>query len=318
MISITIPPKEYGCALCKYKCTKPANLKHHFTTQKHLRFASGLAPKAPVDTFHCEPCGFSCSKKADYTRHKHTQKHIIELDSKPTLPNTLKEEIELLNTHPIVSSLETMSGVVLQMVKQNAELQRLFVETQIQTQKQYGDLLESHKTVIPTTTIHHTHTTNTTNHFNLQVFLNVKCKDAINMSDFIRSLDIQKEDIDRFGSVGFTEGITRIFMNGLNELETHKRPIHCTDIKRDIMYIKDSNQWAKDHENARLMRAIETVEQTNCRLFCKTAHPSMENAAERERYMMVLQEVNGGTAREKNRSKIVKNISKACFVDRTV
>jgi hypothetical protein len=137
------------------------------------------------------------------------------------------------------------------------------------------------------------------------------------MSDFIHSLDIQKEDIERFGRIGFAEGITRIFMDGLNGLETHKRPIHCTDIKRDTMYIKDADQWAKDHKNAQLLRAIETVEQTNCRIFCKNVPPTMEDESALVQYMTILQEVNGGTAREKNRSKIIKNISKACFLERS-
>ena len=270
MISSPISQEEYGCALCKYKCTKASNLKQHMTTQKHIRAVS-KAPKAPDNT-------------------------LIQ-----------KNETER-NIH---STLETLSGVVLQMVKQNAEFQRILVETQQQTQKQYTELLETQKSAPPTVQ----NTTNNT--FNMQFFLNVKCKDAINMSDFIHSLDIQKEDIERFGRIGFAEGITRIFMDGLNGLETHKRPIHCTDIKRDTMYIKDADQWAKDHKNAQLLRAIETVEQTNCRIFCKNVPPTMEDESALVQYMTILQEVNGGTAREKNRSKIIKNISKACFLERS-
>ena len=276
----TIP--TYGCDICNYKCTKPSNLKKHFATQKHIRLRS-KAPKAPTES------------------------------TAPSAPDAVLQQKNSETETNIHSTLETLSGVVLQMVKQNAELQRLLVETQHQTQKQYSDILETHRNV-QNTTIHNTTNNNT---FNMRFFLNVKCKDAINMSDFIHSLDIQKEDIERLGRIGFAEGITRIFMDGLNGLETHKRPIHCTDIKRDTMFIKDDDQWAKDSQNARLLRAIEAVEQTNCRIFCKSSPPNMGDEKALIQYMTVLQEVNGGSAREKNRTKIVKNLSKACFLDRS-
>jgi len=282
----------YGCDICKYKCTKPSNLKLHLATRKHLG-ALSRAPSAP---------------------DRGTKKGVrgLSVDGLPSKDNVLQQKNSETETN-IHSTLETLSGVVLQMVKQNAELQRLLVETQHQTQKQYTEILETQRNV-QNTTIHNTTNNNT---FNLQFFLNVKCKDAINMSDFIHSLDIQKEDIERLGRIGFAEGITRIFMDGLNGLETHKRPIHCTDIKRDTMYIKDDDQWAKDSQNARLLRAIEAVEQTNCRIFCKSAPPDMRDEKALIQYMTVLQEVNGGSAREKNRTKIVKNLSKACFLDRS-
>ena len=365
--------QQYGCSLCKYKCHKPANLKLHFQTKKHLQAISSIEHE-----YICEPCRFSTIKRADYNRHITTQKHkntvstildysrrnddrsfVGELDYSRrndvrsfvgelgysqrnddrsfvgelcysrrndsrsfvgelyTSSDQMPPEQQTTNTTlEIESKIETLSGVVLEIVKQNTEFQRIIIETQQQTQKQCAELAETCKSVCaaaaPTTVVHNT-TTN--NHFNLQFFLNVTCKDAINISDFIQGLDIRPEHIERFGRIGFVDGITRILMDGLNSLEKHKRPIHCTDMKRDTMYIRESNQWQKDDENARLVKAIETVEQYNCRAFCKEiAPPTMKDETDMIRYMTVLQEVNGGSSREKNRAKIVKNISKACFV----
>jgi hypothetical protein len=328
---------KYGCALCKYKCNKKSNLDVHLSTKKHANAVllsrdnkpsienttihtvapcSGLSltpTTVPLNTgFYCKPCNFSSIKRTDYTRHISTKKHkstcicTISVDNTHTLTPTIlsPESGNLQNT------LETLSGVVLQMVKQNTEFQQMMIHTQQQTHKQYCELVDSQRS----TTVYNTH--NTTNHFNLQVFLNVKCKDAINMSDFIHGLDIQPSDIEKFGRVGFAEGITQILMNGLNGLETHKRPIHCTDLKRDTMYIKAADGWEKDEENARLKRAIEIVEHNNCRIFCKNIPPSIESETDMIQYMTILREVNGGTSREKNRAKIIKNISKACFVER--
>jgi hypothetical protein len=321
----------YGCSICKYKCHKPANLKLHFQTQKHLRVLRESSLSNEPLVFSCESCKFSTIKRADYNRHITTQKH---KNAQPPhhQPNMQPQSTfcEVKTPHvvssgipqspDIESKIETLSSAVLEIVKQNTEFQRIILETQQQTQKQCAELLESCKSAIcaPTTIIHNTNTT-TNNHFNLQFFLNVTCKDAINISDFISGLDIRPEHIERFGKIGFVDGITRILMDGLNSLEKHKRPIHCTDLKRDTMYIRESDQWQKDVENARLSQAIESVEQYNCRAFCKEIPPpSMKEETELIRYMTILREVNGGSSREKNRAKIVKNISKACFLDRSM
>lgn len=322
MSTSTSTDNQYGCSICKYKCHKPANLKSHLQTKKHLKAiresssSSFISHELPV--FSCESCGFSTIKRADYTRHINTHKHKYTTSKSAPSTTLYKQHDEhSANTLDIDSKIETLSGVVLEIVKQNTEFQRIVMETQQQTQKQCAELLESCKSVCAPAIIHHT--TNTTNHFNLQFFLNVTCKDAINIHDFIHGLDIRPEHIERFGQVGFVDGITRILMDGLNSLEKHKRPIHCTDLKRDTMYIKDADQWQKDDENARLVRAIETVEQYNCRAFCKGLMPSpMTGEHDMIRYMTLLQEVNGGVSREKNRTKIVKNISKACFLDRSI
>jgi hypothetical protein len=302
---------QYSCLICKYKCHKPANLKCHLQTKKHLRVLQESSLSNELREFSCEPCGFSAIKRADYNRHITTQKH-KNAQHQRHQPNPMSQSPD------IETKIETLSGAVLEIVKQNTEFQRIIMETQQQTQKQCAEWMETCKSICaaPTTIVHNT-TTN--NHFNLQFFLNVTCKDAINISDFISGLDIRQEHIERFGKIGFVDGITRILMDGLNSLEKHKRPIHCTDLKRDTMYIRESDQWQKDVENARLTKAIETVEQYNCRAFCKEIPPpSMKEETEMMRYMTVLREVNGGSSREKNRAKIVKNISKACFLDRSM
>ena len=310
---------EYACQVCKYKCHKQSNLKSHMNTRKHLNavresdIRGGGSESAPSRTkrerrvFSCHSCGFFTEKRADYDRHTRTQKHHQMAQHPADVGDAGDAEAA-----PAADPIETLTGVVIQMVKQNTEFQRVLLETQQQTQKQYAELLASYRETRPPT-IQQT----TNNHFNLQVFLNIQCKDAINMSDFIQGLDIQPKDIAQFGQLGFVEGITRILMEGLNGLEQHKRPIHCTDLKRDIMYIKDADRWERDNENARLLRAIESVEQTNCRLFTKTMAPAYmegDNDTAMCEYMALLREVNGGSSREKNRAKIVKNISKACFV----
>ena len=138
------------------------------------------------------------------------------------------------------------------------------------------------------------------------------------MTDFIRDLEIQVEDVENVGKLGFVEGISRIIMNGLKDLEIHKRPIHCTDIKRDVMYVRDENQWQKDENNTHIRKAIETVEQRNCKkLFAEMKPELTEMDDSAEKYMRLVREINGGGARDKNHEKIIKTLSRNLAIDRT-
>jgi hypothetical protein len=191
------------------------------------------------------------------------------------------------------------------------EMANMFLKEQQKTNEQYAEILEYCKEP--------KHITNNQNHFNLNFFLNVTCKDALNMSDFIRDLEIQIEDVESVSRLGFVEGITQILVNRLKGLEIHQRPIHCTDVKRDVLYIKDDNRWEKDAENTKIKQVIETVEQRNCRIASCEMKPDFLYADESrmDKYMSLLREVNGGGSREKNHDKIIKNLSKTFAVERT-
>ena len=135
-------------------------------------------------------------------------------------------------------------SVLFDLIKQNQEFKELIIE-------QNKQILELSKNGIVNNNF------NTINNkFNLQVFLNEKCKDALNINDFVNSLKLTLEDLENVGDKGFVNGITRIFVNGLKQLDVCKRPIHCSDLKRETMYLKNENVWEKDNENKENMKKV--------------------------------------------------------------
>ena len=314
----------FGCDMCKYKCAKPSNLDVHFLTKKHVEMLKRQnTPQTNMEMqkgFYCETCKFRCDKSTYYTRHLNTKKHINKTQPKRTtsdFPTSLlsrrsTENFEKVATHS--ESTGVSQELLIQMVQQHKELMAQLLEERQnhrdqceKNKEQYAELLEYCKEP--------KHITNQTN-FNLNLFLNVTCKDALNMSDFIRDLEIQIEDVESVSRLGFVEGITQIVVNRLKGLEIHQRPIHCTDVKRDVLYIKDDNRWEKDVKNTKIKHVIETVEQRNCRKVCNDMKPESFYGDERrmEKYMTLLREVNGGGAREKNHEKIVKNLAKSMVI----
>lgn len=338
----------FGCEMCKYKCTKKSNLEIHLSTKKHLELAKQQnMPQSSTNTkrgFYCETCSFRCDKQSDYTRHLNTQKHINKTQNNGSVSvnNSVCDKTQvLLGETPVPLGAEEVqinygelyskefttisTELLVKILQKNEELANMFSEEKHQrkemanlllkeqqkTNEQYAELLEYCKEP--------KHITNNQNHFNLNFFLNVTCKDALNMSDFIRDLEIQIEDVESVSRLGFVEGITQILVNRLKGLEIHQRPIHCTDVKRDVLYIKDDNRWEKDAENTKIKRVIETVEQRNCRIASCEMKPEFlyDDESRMDKYMSLLREVNGGGSREKNHEKIVKNIAKTFVVERT-
>jgi hypothetical protein len=166
---------------------------------------------------------------------------------------------------------------------------------------------------------------NNTNNFNLNLFLNEKCKDAINIMDFVNNLQIEFEDVEYVGRYGYVEGISKIFMDGLKQLDIHKRPIHCTDLKRETIYIKDEDTWQKDTEDKKKIKNyIDKVANKNINRVSqwRVAHPetNVHDSYAYNFHLIIMKQSVGGSSLEqmdKNTEKIVKNIARNVLIDRT-
>jgi hypothetical protein len=168
-------------------------------------------------------------------------------------------------------------------------------------------------------------TTNTNSHnksFNLQFFLNETCKDAMNITEFVDSIQLQLSDLERVGEIGYVEGISNIIVKNLKQLDVDKRPVHCTDKKRETMYVKDSDKWEKDEENSKIRKAIKKVASKNQRLIprFKEEHPDCikYHSKYSDQYNKLIVESMGGSGDNdfEKEEKIIKNISKNVIVDK--
>jgi len=297
--------KKFNCEICDYSCRNRFDYNKHLLTLKHKKNENGnkmetleialdlqkmpKMPKSP-DVFTCENC------KREYKNKSGLWKHNKKCQEK-------KEE--------------TKDGELIgKLIQQNMDL-----VSQNQEFKQM--MIEQNKTIIElaskTTIVNNNNNTTNNNKFNLNIFLNEKCKDALNIMDFVNSLQLQLEDLEETGRLGYVQGISRIFINGLKQLDVYKRPIHCSDVKRETLYIKDNNAWEKeDEDKKKITRAIKHVSIRNAKQigdWTKENKGYNDSANKKsDKYLKLVSEANGGEPEEIN--KIIKTISTKVTIDK--
>jgi hypothetical protein len=261
-------------------------------------------------TYNCPNCDKDFNDRAGLWRHK----------KKCTNENTDDQSCDINNETQY--SIHDKDGLILMLIKQNAELIKESTDLKhlmIGTQSQ---MLE----VIKNGTHNTTNNTNMTNShnkaFNLNFFLNETCKDAMNIMDFVDSIKLQLSDLEKVGELGYVEGISNIIVKNLNELDVTQRPVHCTDKKRETMYIRDEDKWEKDESNSKIKKAIKRVASKNQRLLpkFKEAHPDCGTYHSKysDQYNKIIIESVGGSGDNdaEKEEKIIRNISKNVVVEK--
>ena len=216
--------KYYFCENCDYNTCRQSQYDRHLLTSKHLKsiIINEKVPKSSIITHVCTICNKIYKEPSGLWRHK----------KKCNQPNNTNS-ITIESNNDIVFNKE----FVMSILKQNAELQSQMIEQQNQMME-----------VIKNGT-HNITNTNTNSHnktFNLNFFLNETCKNAMNITDFVNSIQLQLSDLENMGDVGFVNGMSNIIIKNLKDLEFHERPLHCTDIKREVLYVKDEDKWDKE------------------------------------------------------------------------
>ena len=288
-----------------------------------------------IKIFSCEKCDFKCSKKGDWNRHTLTLKHqnltlsnacdkILHhtcdfCNKKYSSRNGLwhhKKKCEMKNNDHINKELETCNqqkleptdkDLVMLLIKENNELKNMMME------------------VIKTRT-HNTYMNNSHNQtFNLNVFLNETCKDAMNIMDFVNSMEINLDDLEKVGELGYVNGMTNIIIKNLKALDITKRPLHCTDVKREIMYIKDDNKWERETENKdKIKKALKYIMHKNAKMLnvFKEKHPDcIKSYSKRsDQYNKLVVEVLGGKGdnEPQHNEKIIRRIAREVTIDKTL
>ena len=290
MFSTEIQQKSstyYFCQCCDYKTYRKSNYEEHLLTAKHKKsMISNENQQKSSTKYSCENCNKIYKDYSGLWRHKK-----LCIDS--------KSENVVINEQNIIADKD----LILMLVKQNTEL------------------LE----VLKNGTHNNNNSNNTNSHnksFNLQFFLNETCKDAMNIMDFVESIKLQLSDLENVGELGYVNGISNIIVKNLNELDVSKRPVHCTDKKRETLYVKDENKWEKDDEKKKLRRAIKRVATKNQRLLLKfkEEHPDCGYSASKysDQYNKIIVESMGGSGNNdlEKEEKIIRNITKQVVIDK--
>ena len=313
-------PKKFCCNECDYSTSRKDHYVRHLSTPKHQKGLNGNVletvgnqntPNTNSSKYSCEKCQKEFKNRSGLWKHK--QKCIIlepTTDFKPDKNSNEPADKEL----------------IMILIKENCELKNMMMETQHIMMEQHTSAQNMMMEVIKTGTHNTNNTTNTNSHnksFNLNFFLNETCKDAMNITDFVNSIQLQLSDLERVGELGYVDGISNIIMKNLKQLDVTKRPVHCTDKKREVLYVKDEDKWEKENaENKIIRKAIKKVSHKNILMLSKfkDAHPdcSKSDSKYSDQYNKIMIESFGGSGDDdsKKEDKIIKNISKTIVIER--
>jgi len=293
--------QKYYCILCDYRTCKSSNYATHNSTAKHIKraktpvletFGNQNKPKTSCSQHFCEKCNREFKNRSGLWKHKQKCNDTIDTDSEKEMTPTIDPSDKEL---------------IIMLIKKNDELQNMMME------------------VIKNGTTQNSHNNTTNSHnkaFNLNFFLNETCKDAMNITEFVESIKLQLSDLERVGEVGYVEGISNIIVKNLKDLDVTQRPVHCTDKKRETMYIKDEDTWEKDEEQKKMHKLVRKVADKNARMLpkFKEAHPDCTKSASRysDQYNKIIMEAMGGRGDNdfEKEEKIIRRVSKEVIVEK--
>jgi hypothetical protein len=293
-------PLCFSCDICEIITSNKKDYANHILTAKHLKRSEGYEKisKLPKGEFECD-CGCVYKHSSGLWRHRKTctisvkQETVVE-------PPPIKHTDQLIIAH---------------LMKENTDYKALILEMQ----KQF---IEACKNNTITNNITNTNSHNKT--FNLHIFLNEQCKDAMNMSEFVDSFDLKLSDLESVGELGYVDGITKIFIDKLNSMDVYKRPMHCSDAKREILYIKDEDKWEREKpSNPKLRKAIKNVSFKNMKLahLWSETYPESKSSESNlnDVYMKIVSESTGGRGEiTVSEDKIIRYLTKGVVIDKNM
>ncbi len=296
--------QNYVCKYCHYTCSRKNDYDKHILTSKHKNrtILNTLEQKVAENPkiFVCKNCNKAYNARNSLWYHQKNCKteYTYDIDVNENMYNGINDK-----------------ELIVMLIKQNAELV-----------KETSDFKNMMMKVLENGTNNTNNTTNNNNShnktFNLNMFLNETCKDAMNIMDFVESIKLQVSDLESVGELGYIEGISNIIVKNLNALDVTQRPVHCTDKKRETIYIKDDDKWEKDEEQKKMHKMIKKVADKNARLLPKFTekYPDYKNyhSKNSDKYSKIIVESMGGSGDNdyEKEEKIIKNIAKNIVVEK--
>jgi hypothetical protein len=308
--------QNFTCELCDYNTSKKSSFDKHLLTSKHKKLTNvnkletkNFQEEKILTDLSCDICNKNYKSRVGLWKHK--QKCKIETN------NTKEEKIK--------SDEPSDKEIIMMLINENKDFKQLLIDV-CKEKDEYKQMMMK---VIENGT-HNTNTTTTTNNnshnkaFNLNFFLNETCKDAMNITDFVDSIKLQLSDLERVGELGYIEGISSIIVKNLKELDVTKRPVHCTDKKRETIYIKDENQWEKDDEKKKMHKLVRKVADKNARMIpkYKEVNPDYRKPSSKcsDQYNKIIVESMGGAGDNdyEKEEKIIKKVTKEVIVNKDI
>ena len=292
--------EKYICENCNFITSKKSNYTIHLTTRKHISLTENeyslTSKNAENKIYKCESCNKIYSSRVGLWYHnKKCNKNVI---------------IDINNEGKKEEEVNKLTAIMIELIKSNSDLQKQIVNNNNSTSNNTNISNSNNNTMI--------NSNNKT--FNLQVFLNEQCKDAMNLSDFMESIQLNLTDLENMEKLGYTECMFKNIVGHMDFIDIFSRPLHCSDLKRGIIYIKENGIWEKeDAEHSKLINAIRIVEKKNFNLLKEWSkkYPSFSdsNSPYNDKYVKIFGETMNGD--KDNLNKVIRKLAKSCVIDKS-
>ena len=283
---------SFYCETCDYRANKLSHWEEHISTKKH---ANKNLTNFPPDNFDCKICDVKCSHLSILNRHKKTRRHI--------------KTTAAANIPPPESTIQRL-------LNENQDLRNFIIEQSKINTELIQKALDHNKSIVVNT---NNNTINNNQKFNIHMYLNEECKDAMNFSDFIKNIVVSREDLENTARLGFVDGFSKIIIENLNKMTVTKRPIHCTDVKRETMYIKDDDKWNKEEDSTKINKVIQEVTRKSLRtlLDWKAENPdNNDNDSEFSNLCIIIQKNSmAGYDRDTYFPKVARAVAKEVAIN---
>jgi len=311
----------FECSSCGTICNRITEWNRHIKTKKHIVNTNGENGNMETQfspIYNCS-CGRIYKDRTGLWKHKKkcsvTDLQLVNVDMADKQPElTLSDTTENHVVNLISKTQDDLKNIMLELVRNSSDFQ-----------KQMLEMCQTMQSTVINCTNHNNNSIHNNSHnktFNLQFFLNEQCKDAMNITDFVKSLNLQMEDLESLGELGYVEGMTNIFAKRLKDIDIYKRPIHCSDAKREIIHIKHENKWHKEEPGNPIFRsAVKMVVGGNFRLLAQWTelHPesSQYNSRWNDVYNKLVKQTSGGHGDyETNNNTIMRRLTKLVVIEK--
>jgi hypothetical protein len=316
--------KKYLCQCCDYYTSRKSQYVRHVSTEKHKNTISLTESelnltndKEKTSEYICKKCNKVYMSRVGLWYHQKkcinldtnivSNSEIISVNDMQNNSDTDNDEIFSLNPDDEEVDFKLTTKMFYDLLKQNNELQKSLIELSSKQIMGNNNIINSQNKT-----------------FNLQVFLNETCKDALNISDFIEQIQISITDLEETGRLGYAEGISKVFLKNMTDIDYNKRPVHCSDIKRETFYVKDNDEWTKDDDYKTILtNAIKRVAHKNMKKIkdwqILNPYYNDPDSKQNDKYLKImLNSMSGSTKEEsdKNHEKIIKNVAKKTAINK--
>jgi hypothetical protein len=308
--------KTHFCKICDYTTSIKSNYEKHLSSKKHIQ-NSASSLKDQKSMFMCNICDYTTCIKYNYQRHSKTHKQSQYISSNKT--NVI---IDNENNGQLYSSImDEIKNMMLEQTTKITEEQAKISQEQTKMNQMITEI--ANKPISNNTNINNNNNHNHNQHFNMNMFLNETCKDAMNLSDFMKNLTVTMEDMEITGQLGFVKGMTRIIVNNLNALDVCKRPIHCSDAKRETLYVKNNGVWEKETDDKqftkeliRRVRHLSDIQLSKWRYLPKNKGYERYDHHKNTEFLTLVYEIH--QFREEEIDKLIRNIIRHVVIDKSL